>query len=406
MAASTFAFAFRNVFRNKARTALTLTVIGAGVAGLILCGGFVADALNQLREATIHSQLGHIQIYRSGFYEKGTRTPNDYMIEKPSEVLDIARKLPDFEEGMARLNFSAVLNNGRTDFAVVGEGVEPEKEKKLGSLLEIVEGRNLETGDASGIFIGEGVASATKLKVGDRATVLLHTVEGALNSGEFEVLGIFRSFSKDYDSRAVRVTLPAAQELMALSSVNAVVVLLKSTEATDRSAAALTRALDSQRYEIKTWRQLADFYDKTASLYERQFVVLEAIILLAVLLSVINAVNMSVYERTAEFGTLMALGTHGSGVSALVMQENILLGLIGSALGAIVGIVLALVISAIGIPMPPPPNSSTGYVAAIHIDAFTTLTAFVIGVVATVLAAWFPSRRVARLAVVDALRHA
>lgn len=401
-----FALAFRNIFRNKARTALTLTVISAGVAGLILCGGFVADALNQLREATIHSQLGHLQIYRSGFYEKGSRTPNDYMIEHPEEVLDVARKLPDFAEGMSRLNFSAVVNNGRTDFAVVGEGIEPEKEKKLGSLLELVAGRPLESRDLSGIFIGEGVASATKLKVGDRATVLLHTPEGALNSGEFEVLGIFRSFSKDYDARAVRITLPAAQELMALSSVNAIVVLLKNTAATDRSAVALARGLDRTRYEIKTWRQLADFYDKTASLYQRQFVVLEAIILLAVLLSVINAVNMSVYERTAEFGTLMALGTHGSGVSTLVLQENLMLGLIGSVVGAVAGIVLALVISAIGIPMPPPPNSSTGYVGAIEIEAATVATAAAIGFIATVLAAWFPSRRVARIAVVDALRHA
>lgn len=401
-----FALAFRNIFRNKARTALTLTVISAGVAGLILCGGFVADALNQLREATIHSQLGHLQIYRSGFYEKGSQTPNAYMIERPAEILDVARKLPDFEEGMARLNFSAVVNNGRTDFAVVGEGVEPEKEKKLGSLLEVVAGRPLESGDASGLFIGEGVAAATKLKVGDRATVLLHTVEGALNSGEFEVLGIFRSFSKDYDARAVRITLPAAQDLMALSSVNAVVVLLKDTAATDRAAAAIASGIDRSRYEVKTWRQLADFYDKTASLYQRQFVVLEAIILLAVLLSVINAVNMSVYERTAEFGTLMALGTHGSGVSHLVLQENLLLGLIGSALGVVGGVVLAVIISAIGITMPPPPNSSTGYVAAIEIDALTVATAFVIGFIATVAAAWFPSRRVAKLAVVDALRHA
>ncbi|MEO8938367.1 MAG: ABC transporter permease [Burkholderiaceae bacterium] len=400
------ALAFRNIFRNRARTALTLTVIASGVAGLILCGGFVADALNQLREATIHSQLGHLQIYRDGFYEKGSRSPNDYLIDKPSDVLDVARKLPDFEEGMARLNFSAVINNGRSDFAVVGEGVEPEKEKKLGSLLEIVEGRGLETKDLNGIFIGEGVALATRLKVGDRATVLLHTVEGALNSGEFEVLGIFRSFSKDYDARAVRITLPAAQELMALSSVNAIVVLLKTTEATDRAAGALAQGLQGKGYEIKTWRQLADFYDKTASLYQRQFIVLEAIILMAVLLSVINAVNMSVYERTAEFGTLMALGTHGSGVSALVLQENLLLGLIGSALGALAGIVLALVISAIGIPMPPPPNSSTGYVAAIDVDALTVLTAFAIGCIATVAAAWFPSRRVAKLAVVDALRQA
>ncbi len=401
-----FALALRNVFRNKARTSLTLTVIGAGVAGLILCGGFIQDALLQLREATIHSQLGHLQIYRKGFYESGSRSPQNYLIDDPRRIVDLARKVPDFEEGMARLSFAAVLNNGHSDFPVLGEGVEPDKEAKLGSLLHVVDGRNLTAKDASGIFIGEGVASALKLHVGDHATILLNTVEGALNNDDFEVVGIFRSASKDYDARAIRVTLPAAQQLMSLSSVNAVVVLLSKTESTDAAAAALTRALDPARYEVKTWRELADFYDKTASLYERQFLVLEAIILLAVLLSVINAVNMSVYERTSEFGTLMALGTHRGAVSSLVLKENALLGLFGSVAGTIVGLALAVAISAIGIPMPPPPNSSAGYVAAIHLDATTVAVACIIGFVATVAAAWLPSRRIARIPVVDALRQA
>lgn len=401
-----FALASRNIFRNKARTALTLTVVGAGVAGLILTGGFVADALLQLQEATIHSQLGHVQVFRKDFYEKGSRNPNQYLIETPAEIIDVAHTLPGVEELTARLAFSAVLNNGRTDFAIVGEGIEPEKEAKLGSLLQVVAGRNLDKGDVNGIVIGEGVAAATKLKPGDRATVLLNTVQGALNTADFEVLGVFRSFSKDYDSRAIRVTLPAAQELMGTRAVNAVVLLLSTTEATDSSAKSLRQQLKADRYEVKTWRELADFYDKTAGLYQRQFAVLELIILVAVLLSVVNAVNMSVYERTSEFGTLMAMGTHSKAVSNLILKENVLLGLIGSSGGTLLGIALALLISAIGVTMPPPPNSNSGYVAAIHLEAATVATAFLIGFVATFVAAWLPARRVARIQVVDALRHA
>lgn len=401
-----FVLALRNVFRNKARTALTLTVIGTGVAGLILSGGFVNDALLQLREATIHGQLGHLQIYRLGFYENGSRSPDKYTIEHPSEILDMARQSFEVDEGMSRLNFSGVINNGRADLAIFGEGVEAEKEKKLGTFLTRVDGKVLDDKEPAGLSIGEGVAASMKLKVGDRATLLVHTFDGAVNSGEFTVTGIFRSFSKDYDSRSVRIALPAAQELMGSASVNAVVLLLKDTDKTDSVAAALAKQLEGRRYEIKTWRQLADFYEGTARLYQRQFVVLEIIILLAVLLSVVNAVNMSIFERTGEFGTLMALGTHASAVFRLVLQENVLLGLIGSAAGGVVGVLIAVAISAIGIPMPPPPNSSTGYVAAIQVDAMTVLTAFAVGFVATVLAAWFPARRIAHLEVVNALRHA
>ncbi len=61
--------ALRNIVRQRARTALTLAAIALGVASLVLSGGFVADILLQLREATIRSQLGHLQIYKQGQFE-------------------------------------------------------------------------------------------------------------------------------------------------------------------------------------------------------------------------------------------------------------------------------------------------------------------------------------------------
>ena len=397
--------ALRNVFRHRGRTALTLTVIVAGTVGLMLSGGFVRDALIQLREATIHSQLGHVQVFRTGFFEEGSHNPYKYAIDRPRDVLGAVSRLDGVDDALSRLAFAGVINNGRSDFAIVGEGGEPDKEAKLGSLIQVVQGRLLNDGDRNGIMIGEGVAAATRLGPGDRATLLLNTADGALNTVEFEVVGTFRSFSKEFDARAVRIALEAAKELVASPAINVVVVSLHRTDATDATAAALRASLDPTIYEVKTWRELADFYDKTAALYERQFVVLQAIILVAVFLSVVNSVNMSVFERTGEFGTLMALGTRSAPLFQLVVIENLLLGLIGSGAGVVVGFVASAVISAIGIPMPPPPNSSTGYIATIRLDGAIVATAWAVGLVATVVASLLPARRVSRLEISEALRQ-
>ncbi len=64
------AVALRNVIRQKAHTAMTLAAIVFGVAGLILAGGWVNDIFVQLAEALIHSQSGHLQVYKSGFYRR------------------------------------------------------------------------------------------------------------------------------------------------------------------------------------------------------------------------------------------------------------------------------------------------------------------------------------------------
>ena len=398
------ALAARNVFRQKARTALTLAIIGAGVAGLILSGGFVENSLIKLRETTIHAQLGHLQIYRSGYFAEGKRSPFKYLIERPDDVLSVVRAAPSVKNAMSRLSFAGVLNNGKSDFAIFGEGIEPAKEAELGTQMQMAEGRKLEAGDRYGIMLGEGVASGMALKTGDVINLLINTEEGALNNLEFTVVGVFRTFSKDYDAHAVRIALKDAQELLATAAVNAVVVELDDTAATEATASVLTRKLEAGGYEVKTWHNLADFYEQTAALFKRQFAFLQAIILLSVLLSVANSVNMTIFERTGEFGTLMALGTRRGPIFRMVLIENVFVGFLGSCFGVLLGLLMAGVINALRIPLPPPPTSNSGYYAGIVLTPGIVAISFVVGLLATPLTALLPARRISRVAVVEALR--
>ncbi len=217
---------------------------------------------------------------------------------------------------------------------------------------------------------------------------------------------MFQSFSKDYDARAVRIPLATAQDLLASTGVNTLVVALKHTRDTDVVQSMLSARLAGQGLEVKTWHELNDFYAKTVTLYEVQFGALRLIILLMVLLSVANSVNMSVFERVAEFGTMMALGNRSRVVFRLILAENCLLGLAGAGLGVVLGVLLALAISAVGIPMPPPPNSDLPYTGQIRLVPSVVAGAFAVGLLATLGAALPAALRVRRIPVVDALRQA
>lgn len=395
----------RNVFRQKVRTAMTLAAIMFGVSGLILAGGFVHDIFIQLGEAIIHSQTGHVQVFRKDYLERGTRQPDRFLIDSPDTLAKRISALPEVGEVAARLNFAGLLNNGRRDLAIIGEGIEPDKEARLGTYLQVTAGRHLADSDRFGMVVGQGVAHSLNLKPGDPVTLVMNTSDGALNTLDFEVVGVFQSFSKDFDARAVRIPLAAAQALMATTGSNVLVVTLHRTEDTDTGLAAIKALLDPSQTEARSWRTLSDFYDKTLQLYDRQFGVLQLIILCMVLLSVANSVNMSTFERMGEFGTLQALGNRKRYIFRLIIVENMLLGLMGATLGVVVGVLLALAISAIGIPMPPPPNANLGYTAFIRIVPLTVASAFVIGFFATVLAAIIPARRVSGMPVVEALRQ-
>lgn len=397
--------ALRNIVRQRARAGLTLAAIVLGVASIVLSGGFVEDILLQLREATIRSQLGHLQIYKHGRSANTARLATDYIIEDPANVASALAGVPGVVLQASRLSFSGLISNGRGELPMLAEGIEAQPEARIGSAMTMLSGRPLNAEDRFAIVVGEGLSSAFKIKVGQSVNLVVSTREGAVNTLDFRVVGIFRTLSKDYDARAVRVPLHAAQELTATAGVTSIVVLLAETELTQSARMALEARLPAAELEVKTWHELASFYKNTAALYERQFHVLQIIIVALVLLGVANSVNMTLHERISEFGVMRALGRTASHVFKLAMLETALLGLTGAAIGVAIGSALALAVSAVGISMPPPPNSESGFNAAIQLVPSVLIAAFGLGVLASVAAALLPARRLAQIPVVEALRR-
>ncbi len=397
--------ALRNIVRQRTRALLTLASVLIGVVSLILAAGFIDDILWQLREATIHSELGHFQVYGPGYVDAGRRDPLAHMLEKPGDAIAALRAIPGVAAIAPRLFFSGSLSNGRAQRAVVAEGVEPAAEQKIGTSLVIVSGKPLESVSDPAAIVGEGIARSLKLAPGDPVTLLASTREGALNTLDVPVTGIFRSPFKDYDARAVRVRLRDAQDLVGVESVNVLVVLLEPGASVDAALAAARHALPADRYDVRAWWQLADFYQATEALYRRQFMVLEVIVSLMVLLGVANSINMSLHERQGEFGTVRALGYRPGAVFRQIVTESALLGIVAAILGIVLGALLAFAISAIGIEMPPPPNSEIGYTATIRLSAWNFALAAGTGVLASVVGAILPALRLCRMPIVDALRH-
>lgn len=124
-----------------------------------------------------------------------------------------------------------------------------------------------------------------------------------------------------------------------------------------------------------------------------------------VVLSISNTLSMAVAERTSEIGTSMALGVRRTRILRLFLSEGVILGIAGGITGASLATVLGHLISEIGIPMPPPPGMTRGYVAQILISPGLALDGFALAFVTTLLASIVPAMRAARLNVVDALRR-
>ncbi len=408
--------AVRNVFRNKIRTLITLAAIAFGSVSIIIAGGFFEDTFLQMREAVIHSHLGHIQIYFEGYNDHGAAVPFDYLIADPENVTKKILSLNHVKMVTQRISFSGMISTGDNTVAVFCQGVEPEGEILLSKIdtfkdatsgLALTEGENLSQEGGFDLILGKGLAKTLGGKPGDSLVLLTNTVGGALNAFDMTVKGIFFTASKEFDDRTLRMPIGVAQKLLRTQSVQTLVVLLDQTENTENVKDEILRIIqeESLSLEIKEWTQLADFYNKTVALYGRQFFILKLIITIIVVLSIFNTINMAIWERTREIGTIMAMGYKKMDILKLFLAEGCILGLLGGVLGVGVGVGLAWVISFFGIPMPPPPGATVGWTAFIRIVPDILVSSMGLSVAAALLSSFYPAFKASNLNITDALRH-
>jgi putative ABC transport system permease protein len=394
----------RNLRRQRRRTLLALLIIGGGVVTFLLAGGFINWLLTSMREATIHSQLGHVQIIRPGYFREGMADPYRYLL--PAEMTAVTNAAPAFQRTAApRLAFNGLLSLGDSTVSFLGEGVDPVLEEPIAKVVMIQEGKDLTASPPDSVLLGSGLARAIGAKTGDLVVLLATTAQGGINAVELRVAGLFSTSTKAFDDSALRVPIEVARRLMRVEGATSWVVLLDDTERTQEALANLRARLPAASFELVPWYELADFYNKTVELFNRQVGIVRLLIAFIVILSISNTLAMSVMERTSEIGTTMALGLKRSQVLGQFLLEGGLLGVLGGLVGVGTGLALGALISAVGIPMPPPPGMDVGFTGEIAVSTRLAVEGFLLAFATTLAASVFPAWKASRLVIVDALRH-
>lgn len=396
--------AARNLKRNPRRTLVATLTVASGIIAFILAGGFIAWIFQEIREATIHSQLGHVQIVRPGYFEKGISDPYAYLLPERSEDLATITATPHFKTLAPRLALNGLISMGETTIPFLGEGVSPAQEIELSSRMEIINGSNLSHDEQAEVILGEGLAKTLGAKPGDKVVLLATTSTGSTNAVEVTVTGVFATMYKDYDDVAIRLPISISRKLMRVSGATSWIVLFENTHQAEKSTQLIQNSLNGKNFQTVPWIELADFYNKTVTLFSKQVGVVKLIIALIIVLTISNTQMMNVLERTTEIGTSLAIGLRKSQVMQLFLLEGCFIGLLGGVLGIALGFASAHAISAVGIPMPPPPGMAHGYLGQILVTWPLVIDALLLAMATTLLASIFPAWKASSLNIVDALR--
>ncbi len=412
----------QNVFRNKRRTVFTLLILTMGSTGLVLIGGFFGGMSDSFREQYIHSQTGHIMINAEGYNAKGVSAPFDYLLKQTARVRSLVSSDPHVLFTVPTLKFGGMASTDKTGMAIIAIGVDPEGEKRMGQhkyapkvsqgdqtlSTNIVEGRGLDASDPEGVILGKGLLDSLGLKVGDTFTLITTREAGAIDGSQYKVRGVFQTVMKDFDDRGLKMNIAAAQKILGFSDeVHSLLVVLNDTKNTTSSIERIGHMLQHEglKAELISWEQQGLMYRNAKLLFDKIEKTVNIIIAIVFFFSIANTINMAIFERMREFGTMMAIGNNRSIVFSVIFLEALFLGLLGAALGALIGCGLAGVISSFGIVLPPLPNSTIPYTAAILVDGSMVGRTFLLALLSTVFASILPAWRASHLKIVDALGY-
>lgn len=403
---SLLGLAARNLLRSPRRTVLTAVAIIAGVAVFLLGEGFVGGLEENILATAINSQVGHVLARPAGYPVRAGLHPVDRLVELTPE----ARSLLDAEAvaWTERLYFAPTAASGSDAIRVVAIGYAPERDARVFSRERWkVEGRLPRAGERE-VAVSERVARLLGLRVGDPLVLQVRTHRGAMNALEVTVAARVSTGNPAVDMLGVFVPGPLARELVGTALPSHVVARLDEREHAGAFAERLRPALGGGA-QVSTW------VEETRELLELQAVrrkTLNGVVFILLALAgfgIANTILMAAHERTREVGTLRALGMTEGGVLRLFLLEGALVGLLGSALGALLG--GALVSHWARHPLDfseafEKQGSSLPISALVYtrFDGAMLAAAVLLGVAVAVLASIYPARVASRLLPADAVR--
>jgi len=347
-----FKIALRNLMRYKRRTLLTSLLITLGLLMVILFSGLAGSFKEMMIGQITDSNLAQMQIHKKGYVSSIDTSPLYLTINQKGykKIEKVLKENPDVEAYSPRIKLSAMLSNFKETTNVRLNAIDPKKEIKVcPNVSERMKFSGDEVPDIllkpGEIIIPEKLAKGLKIKIGDSVVLVANNKDGSVNGLNFSVAGIIESLLGPQGKEGY-MHIKDAQSLLRMEKPEVIEIALriKKFDKLDHVYKDLKSALakfknkkEKTAFEIHTWEKLSPF-SNIAKMIDLMTVSMKIIMVAIVLISILNVMMMSVYERVREIGTMSAIGTAPGKIMGLFLAEGLSLGLISVLAGNFIGI--------------------------------------------------------------------
>ncbi len=397
--------AWRNILRNKRRSAIIIAAIMFGLwGGLVSSGvsfGFSYDTVS----SALETRLSHIQIHTSSFRE--SRNIRD-TLEGGMGIVSRAAAIPGALAAAGRIVVDGMASSAETAVGVSVYGIDADAEARVSSIPQhMIEGTYAPGSRRNAVVLGGELATKLGARLRSKIVLTMQDVHGTIVGGSYRVVGIFRTDSKPFDEVSVFVDRRELSGLLGMGDgLHEVAILVHDLSEVDTVAAAAGTVFPDLR--VETWKQLAPELQWIYAYTDVYLEIFLGIIVLALLFGITNTMLMSVLDRVREFGVLTAIGMRGRRIFVMIMLESVVLSFFGAVLGMAAGwgSVAALQRTGINLTAFADGLRQWGYSEISYpiVPEYIYIEVFVAVLVAAVLGAVYPAWKAIRLDAARAIR--
>jgi ABC-type lipoprotein release transport system permease subunit len=329
-----FPFAWRNLWRNRRRTLITLLVVAVGVWSILAFNAVIRAWADSSLAGSLKNMTGEAQLHASGYRDDPAM---QHHFPAPTGKLEQLLNSPPIAAWAPRIRVPAIIQSEYETLPVILVGMEPQRETGVSFIASAVkQGEPLKNGNDASVLLGRHLAQRLKTAVGKRIVIMANDVNGKLQERGARVEGIY-SAEPSIEDRFLFTGLASAQQFLHAPGQLSEIALMATPSAT--LAPLLERLRNAAPdLEVADWAQLEPMTKGIHDLTEGFIYVWLWVMFVLIAIGVVNTQLMAVFERTREFGLLQALGFRPNWIVLEVMLEAVQIigfGVITGALAAV-----------------------------------------------------------------------
>jgi putative ABC transport system permease protein len=398
--------AWRNLWRNRRRSLIVLIAIAIGLISLALTDSIYNGMMIQMFRDQVGSHVGHLQVHRAGFNDN--KIVQSWLPD-PARVETLLQADSLVSHFSKRVIAFGIVTSASNSSGISLVGIEPERERLVTTIeRSVVAGNYLPDGQRA-ILVSNRMAEKLNVRIGDKLVVMASALDGSVGTDVFRICGLYETSSSEFDRLFVYVPLQFSQQLLGLDDrVMEIAAVLHNPESASQLQNRLRAELGSD-FEVLSFAELIPLMMQIITIAQQTMVVYYIIIGIATMFGIVNALLMSVFERTRELGILMATGMKNRSIVAMILMEALLLSLLGTVIGLGTGVGISLLLAKSGIHLAAFAEGLTMFGASSTIYPVVSISGIINGVTVVpaiaVISALYPAARAIRLEPVRAIQY-